>query len=138
MLGRQLIDLDMEISKREGMSIEDIFAKRGENYFREIESEVAREAAGRMGVVIATGGGTIMREENFLELHRNGLICYVMRDLKKLSSFGRPVTKKRGAEEIFRERKSTYEKADFSVFNDENSEQAAKEIVEFYEKNTRY
>lgn len=65
-LGRQLAkellipftDLDKEIEKREGKPVQQIFAENGEDYFREVESQLLREwSASDTSFVMATGGG---------------------------------------------------------------------------------
>lgn len=63
-LGRLMVDMDAEIERRAGMSIPDIFAQQGEAAFRRLEAELCRELAARNGLVIATGGGTLVAEEN--------------------------------------------------------------------------
>ena len=74
-----LLDTDAMIVERERRSIPDIFAAEGEEGFRNIESACAREAARREGVIISTGGGMILREENMEELSRNGLVLFIDR-----------------------------------------------------------
>ncbi|MDT8375787.1 MAG: shikimate kinase [Mariprofundaceae bacterium] len=68
--GTLLIDLDDYIVNKAGRSIPEIFAEQGEEGFRDIESEALREVIGKPAV-IATGGGTVLREENraLLKLH---------------------------------------------------------------------
>ena len=75
-LGMQFIDMDDLIEEREGKSISKIFAQDGEPYFRRLESEVAREVAGRSGLVVATGGGVVLNYENVRTLESTGIgIC---------------------------------------------------------------
>lgn len=74
-----LLDTDAMIEARTGRSIPDIFASEGESGFRDIESACAREAAAMEGVIISTGGGMILREENMDALARNGLILFIDR-----------------------------------------------------------
>ena len=59
----KLIDLDDYIVAQAGMSIPDIFAERGEDGFRDMETAALRAVLGR-SAVIASGGGVVMREEN--------------------------------------------------------------------------
>lgn len=56
-LGRPFLDFDERIVQREGMSVADIFASRGEAAFRKLERELTTELAGRGGMVLAPGGG---------------------------------------------------------------------------------
>ena len=61
-LGYAFIDTDVEIEKREGMTIPEIFAQKGEPYFRACEQALAEELAQRQSIVISTGGGLIINE----------------------------------------------------------------------------
>lgn len=69
-----LIDTDDMIVKKAGMSINEIFASLGEQYFRQLEKEVVREASGIDNAVIATGGGVVLNKENISALRKNGII----------------------------------------------------------------
>jgi len=73
-LSLRFIDIDHEIEKAEAMPIKDIFAKKGETYFREIETEMIRKFSAEKKVIIATGGGAVLREENLAALRENGTI----------------------------------------------------------------
>ena len=79
-LGRQTVDTDALIVEREGRSISDIFATDGEEYFRALETVVARELGQKSGLIIATGGGLPLRQENVDALSENGIIFWLMRD----------------------------------------------------------
>jgi shikimate kinase/3-dehydroquinate synthase len=59
-LGREFVDVDALIEAREGMAVADIFARRGEAHFRCLEAALCRELAARSGLVVATGGGTLI------------------------------------------------------------------------------
>jgi shikimate kinase len=63
-LGWAIVDTDLEIERREGESVPDIFAKRGEAAFRATESAVLKEVCGRNAAVISTGGGAILSRDN--------------------------------------------------------------------------
>jgi shikimate dehydrogenase len=78
--GRRFIDSDDVIIEREGVPISEIFSKRGEKAFRDIESEVIAELSKENGVIIATGGGAVLRKENVKALKTNGLIVFLDRD----------------------------------------------------------
>ncbi|HHX77297.1 MAG TPA: shikimate kinase [Firmicutes bacterium] len=70
------VDVDAAIEAREGTSINDIFAQKGEAYFRRLETEVLREILAQDGQVIAAGGGILLKEENREMLRRRGkLVC---------------------------------------------------------------
>ena len=72
-LNREFIDLDQVIEDREGKTISEIFQEKGEGYFRELESSLLREVSGKKGIVVATGGGTLLSDENFLLAQNYGI-----------------------------------------------------------------
>lgn len=69
-----VIEMDQVIADREGMSISEIFEVHGETYFRNLETELLRELQNRKGVVISCGGGVPMRDENVVEMKKNGKV----------------------------------------------------------------
>lgn len=69
-----VIEMDQVIADREGMSISEIFEVHGEEYFRNLETELLRELQNRKGVVISCGGGVPMRDENVIEMKKNGKV----------------------------------------------------------------
>jgi len=79
MTGREFYDTDELISENVGMSISDMFKKYGEEYFRDREAEAVSELALKSGIVIATGGGAILRKENTDNLKMNGQIVFLDR-----------------------------------------------------------
>lgn len=83
-MSRELIDTDELIEKRAGMSIPEIFDKLGEGYFRDLESLVIKEVSSMVGVIISTGGGAVLREENVYALRENGRIYFIDRPLDSL------------------------------------------------------
>jgi len=83
-LNRTLIDTDEEIVKRTGMSIPDIFSKKGEEGFRKIESDIIARLAKQNGTIISTGGGAILNEENVESLKLNGKLFFLDRPLNML------------------------------------------------------
>lgn len=73
---RQFVDIDEEIVRNSKMSISEIFEKYGEDRFRVLESETIEKFSSDKRLVIATGGGALIREENVDRLKKNGvLIC---------------------------------------------------------------
>jgi len=74
LLGYNFIDADDEIVKAEGMPITEIFAKKGEPYFRDLETKTIKELSKRTNSVISTGGGAVLREENLSALREKGII----------------------------------------------------------------
>ena len=79
-LHRPFADTDVLIEEREGRSIPDIFARDGEDAFRELELEISRELSGKSGLIIACGGGLPLREESIAALKQNGLVFWLDRD----------------------------------------------------------
>jgi shikimate dehydrogenase len=84
-LGREFFDLDEEIVRVAGRTIPELFAADGETTFRNLETRILREMlANKKGIVLATGGGAILRDENIDLLHRNGKIYFIDRPLEAL------------------------------------------------------
>jgi shikimate kinase len=75
-LGMEFIDMDRIIEERQGTSIADIFARYGENYFRQQENKLVKELSQKENMVIATGGGTLLSSDNTEILSQKGeIIC---------------------------------------------------------------
>ena len=108
-LQRPFIDLDEEIERYMKMSIPQIFEEKGEDFFREVETKVLREVIKQTGIVLATGGGTILRDENKKLLRSNGYVIHVERELDKLEKKGRPLSQKQDVRKLYEERKKHYE-----------------------------
>lgn len=118
-LGRPFFDADREIVSAAGMEIPAIFATQGETAFRDLECRVLAELGKKSGCVIATGGGSVLREENYDALHQNGTIFWLRRDLTKLPREGRPLSQNADLAAMYEARKPRYERfADHAVDND--------------------
>ena len=76
-LRKQFYDSDQEIEKQTGAPISLIFEIEGEEGFRDRESRVIESLTRKKNVVLATGGGAILREENRLALRRSGIVIYL-------------------------------------------------------------
>ena len=83
-LKRDFYDIDSMVEEQAGMTISDMFEKYGERYFRDRERTVAAQLASKSGAVIATGGGTVIEEENARRLKMNGILFFLDRDPKLL------------------------------------------------------
>ncbi len=95
-LGRELVDTDAMIIERTGMHPSDIIREKGEKAFRDVESEVCRDLASRTGIIIATGGGAILRDENVMHLKNNGVVFFLDRALEHiLPTEDRPLSSSR-------------------------------------------
>ncbi len=74
MFDMKLVEMDQVIAEREEMSIPDIFATYGEEYFRDLETQLLRELQEKKHYVISCGGGVALREENVVEMKKNGRV----------------------------------------------------------------
>lgn len=118
-LGRPFLDADREIVRAAGMEIPEIFATQGEGAFRDLESRVLAELGKKSGCIIATGGGSVLREENYDSLHQNGTIFWIQRNLNVLPRDGRPLSRNADLAAMYEARKPRYERfADHAVNND--------------------
>ena len=84
LLGRPFVDLDARIVQRAGKSVSDIFSQDGEAAFRRMEREAVREIAPQNGLVIATGGGSVLCRQNVDCLRLNGRLILLDRPLGEL------------------------------------------------------
>lgn len=88
-LGREFVDMDPLIEQQVGLTIPEIFAQRGEGFFRQQERQLCQELAQKRGLVIATGGGALIPGENRQALGANGLLvclnCEVEEILRRLA-----------------------------------------------------
>ncbi len=76
-LGMDFLDSDLEIQKRTGVDIPTIFEVEGEEGFRKREAVVIDELTGKDSIVLATGGGAVLRDENRRNLSSRGLVVYL-------------------------------------------------------------
>lgn len=116
--GKAFYDSDSEIEKQTGMCIPDYFSKYGEDGFRAIENDVIKRLSLLGGIVIATGGGAVIRSENIDSLAKNGIIVYLDRPISDIKiTSNRPLT--RSVDDLkkkYYERHEMYEKsADITV-----------------------
>lgn len=122
-LGRCFVETDDMIAAREGHSIPDIFAERGEAYFRALEGEAVRLLALKRDEVIATGGGLPCREGRMEALRALGTVVWLAGDLDALYERaarigGRPMLAGRSREAVaalYREREPYYRTAHLTV-----------------------
>lgn len=130
--GFEFVDTDAEIEARCGCSIKELIAKKGEGYFRDLETEVIRQVSKESCQIISTGGGAILREENVRCLKRNGKVFYLEAGLDRLQATDdRPLSDTREKlEKLYQERKSIYEKtADIKVPDLGSPEEEAEYIM---------
>jgi shikimate kinase len=139
-LKRRFLDLDRLIEKAEGMKVRDIFAQKGQPYFRQREKEALAQVLQCGGQVIATGGGVILDEDNLKLLRdRAFLVCLTASADALLNRAGnsakRPLLKGAGRkeriEELLGERRTKYAQAHASVdTTDLSIEQVVERVIE--------
>ncbi len=83
-LGLTFKDSDHEIVERTGASIPWIFDVEGEEGFRRREREMIDELSAREGLVLATGGGAVLAEENRRHLKERGTVVYLQASIEQL------------------------------------------------------
>ena len=139
LLGWEHMDTDERIASRYG-NITDIFQRQGEEYFRTLETELCAELLQRDELVISTGGGLVLRQENVDLLKKNGVIVYLRATLptlvKRLSNDkDRPLLQGQDLEKrltsLLEERSAIYERtsAFFVDVDNKTPEDIAKEII---------
>ena len=136
--GRPLYDLDLILEKRAGMPAGEVIRTRGEQYFRDLETEICLETAERGGCIIACGGGTVLRAENRDALRQNGCIVYLRRALCNLATDGRPLSSSAEIlKQMYAERAPIYEALADIIIPECGSanESAAKALSAFKERN---
>ena len=130
-LGRPIVDLDEEIGEHTGISPEQWIRAAGEDVFRAAETETLRTVSSRTGIVLACGGGVVMRPENLALLRQNSRIVWIERELCKLKTDGRPLSQTGSLDAMYALRKPLYEEfSDLRVQNDGSTEETAKSILE--------
>lgn len=131
-LKESFIDSDSMIEKRAGCSIAQIFADKGENEFRDIETKCIRELTEKKpGFIISTGGGMPLREENRKLLRKIGKVVYLKAEPETIyerikDDTSRPLLRSEDPQkkirEMMNERSSIYEEAaDITVITDGKS-----------------
>ncbi len=138
-------DMDEEIVKAAGMSIQEIFEKKGEASFRELETQVTVALSEKQNALIATGGGIVTRENNMRYFKKQGsLIVFIHRDFCKLATTPkrimdkRPMLKKTSFDKLltlYKTRLPLYRKyCDLEIHNDSNKDDAVREITRAIDK----
>jgi len=137
--GYEYLDADEVIEKNAGKSITQIFADHGEDYFRDLETQSLKSLAAQQNHVIATGGGVVMREENWQAMKSGGVTVYLKAPIEIIwerikHSTTRPLLQVDNpletARELLGRRESMYQKADLIVDTEHLSvEGAADELL---------
>lgn len=133
-LGRKMVDTDQEVEKLAGKTIPQIFAEDGEEAFRTMETEVLSRLGTQSQLIIATGGGCVTKARNYPLMHQNSSIFWLMRDLSKLPTDGRPLSQANKLSDLYETRKSLYEAfADYTVDNNGSCEESIRSIISILE-----
>lgn len=135
MLSKKFVDTDEIITEGESRPIPKIFEEKGEEYFRALETEAVKTAGKEKGLVIATGGGAVTREENYFPLSQNGIIVFINRDAKKLPTEGRPLSQQNGVKALYEKRLPMYRAfADIEIDGNGTVEETAEIIAKELKK----
>lgn len=129
-LHKQLVDTDEMIVNTENKSILEIFAEKGEDYFRWCENVAVNIAGKQTNLIVATGGGVVTRPENYNSLKQNGIIVFINRDADLLPTNGRPLSQMHGVKALYEKRMPLYRQfADIEVDGNGTVEEVANRIV---------
>lgn len=133
-LGKRFVDADASLEEAAGRKITDIIPTDGEPAFRTLETRILADLGRQSGLIIATGGGCVTREENYTLLHQNGTMFRIHRDLDKLPTNGRPLSQSGKLEAMFAVRNPMYARfADFTIDNNGSTGQTVQEILTIWE-----
>ncbi len=141
-LGRRLakrlkcffIDLDAYIEMKAGERIPDIFLK-GESYFRSLESSALKSLPRGRKIVVATGGGVVLREDNITWMRKTGIVVYLKRPVSNILATinieKRPLLKDNPDALVVleQERQSLYQAAAHITIDSTHLKQAVSAIV---------
>lgn len=133
-LGRPWSDSDLAIEAAEGMRVAEIFAQRGEEHFRRLETECIARLTAPGGSVIAVGGGAVLRNGGLLR--QNAVVVYLRRSVESILSTLEPGVRPllRGEEslrETYRQRQALYERlCDIAVENEGAIGETVKKVLE--------
>jgi len=83
-LGWRFLDLDKAIEEHSQLTIADLFQTRGEEDFRKLETESLKQSCTNPDLVIATGGGIVLSEENRTLMRESGTVVFLHADLETL------------------------------------------------------
>ena len=141
------LDLDVLIEKLTKKTVDKVFSNDGEEYFRDLETQCLQEIIKLPSVVVSTGGGVVLKKENWGIL-RQGIIVWL--DINKEIALNRlnskdnirPLLKGNldiKYEEIFETRKDIYAQADLRVeINNEEVKYVAEKILNALKKEINY
>ena len=142
-----LIETDSFIVQKEGMSVNEIFEKRGEKYFRETEKNIIDKVLQKENQIISLGGGSLENSFDFESAKKNSVMFYLKADVEILydrikNNKDRPLLKcenpKQKLADLLNIREKNYKKADYIVdVNNLPIKEIAEEIIGLYNNETR-
>jgi shikimate kinase len=122
-LGYAFVDTDEAIIQNTGKSIEVLFAEKGETYFRNLESKLLIELCRQKKIVVATGGGMPIYNDNMAMMKKKGCVIYLSIGLQRITErladdTSRPLYKSKTKPQLLdmmKQRRPIYDTADFKV-----------------------
>jgi shikimate kinase len=140
-LSMNFIDMDEYIEKKTNKTIIDLF-ERGEEYFRTIESEAAKDLSMLETSIISTGGGVVKNQYNIKKLKENGIIIFIDRPIdlivSNINTSTRPLLRD-GADKLYQLYNDRYQiyrdSADFIVLNNKKIQNVILDIEKIYINN---
>lgn len=129
--GFEFIDTDAEVEKRCGCTIKELMSSKGEQYFRDLESDVIRDVSSEGCRIISTGGGAVLKGENVRRLKRNGKLFFIEAafsrlcptDDRPLSNTGDKISK------LYAERMGIYKATADAIVPDQETPEAEAEYI---------
>ena len=140
----KFIDIDNVIEKEANMNIAEIFSKKGENFFRNLEEKITIKSLESSNVVISLGGGGFINEKIRKEVITNNFSFWLNWNNTTLlnrikNSYKRPIAFYLSDQELVQlieKRKKIYSKADFEIkCNNLSKTEIVKKIIILYEGN---
>ncbi|HMM20263.1 MAG TPA: shikimate kinase [Selenomonadales bacterium] len=137
-LGKAFIDIDRKIETECGASIAELFAEKGESFFRDREREVISRVSRLRNAVIATGGGAVANEENMRKLRESGIIISLVASIATILERtgrrnSRPLLNRPDREEytarLYARRQGLYQTADLIIDTSEISPHQVVDII---------
>ncbi len=133
-LNRPFVDTDTLITKKYNMSPANIIETYGVSKFREYEMEAINDVSKLTGNVISLGGGSLENEDAKYLMQKNGIIFWLCKDLDKLDTLDRPLSKI-NLNELYKVRSKQYSTtANYRIEADDTPEKTANKIIEIWSK----
>jgi shikimate kinase len=143
--GLPLVDMDTLIEERAGKTINEIFAKEGEAYFRQLERTLVKELSEQEDQIISTGGGIVLNPENITDFERTGLVVCLLVDPQSVlervrHDSSRPLLagdKEKNIVQLLENRLPLYQAVPHRIDTSgrASAEPTAREIIALYESN---